>query len=216
MFHRLTILEYAGSTAKKHSLWLCRCICGRQTTVSGPQLKSGHTKSCGCLQRDSVRQRETTHGQAGRTTKTAEYRIWANMLSRCRNVNNVGFKLWYGSRGISVCERWLQFENFFADMGKRTSALHTLDRIDNDGNYCPENCRWALPEEQSNNRRNTLFVTYKDKTQCLAEWAKELNVRWSALYYRLYIAKWSVEAALTTPIKSQSLYRAIPLEGQLF
>ena len=132
------------------SYWLCRCDCGAEKLVGAPLLRSGASESCGCLRDDMARKANTTHGK----TRTPEYSSWRNMHNRCRNPSGPGYKN-YGGRGIRVCDRWLTFENFLADMGVRPSQQHSLDRIDNDGNYEPGNCRWALPRVQVQNRRKT-------------------------------------------------------------
>lgn len=148
-FGRLTVVAQEGKSKGRHLLWKCRCECGGVTHAPKYALVSGNTKSCGCLHIDKI----TTHGMSGSVTtkRSTEYAIWMNMLSRCRNPNCPDFKN-YGMRGISVCPRWLVFENFLEDMGRRPPKL-SLDRIDNDGNYCPENCRWADSRTQRLNSR---------------------------------------------------------------
>jgi hypothetical protein len=121
------------------------------------------------------------------------------MISRCKNKSQVGYKN-YGGRGISVCKRWLTFDNFFADIGKRPSSKHSLERINNDGNYEPINCRWATRKEQASNTRRNVFITFAGETLTIYQWAKKTGIAWTTLYNRLYRSKWPIEYALTKPI----------------
>lgn len=149
-YGRLTVIE-RGPNAGKETRWVCECECGTRTLVYGLSLKSGATRSCGCLVVESNRARSVTHGMFG----TPEWQTWSSMKARCQTPSNRSFKN-YGGRGITVCERWQEsFDNFIADMGCRPSPDHQLDRIDNDGPYSPDNCRWATAKINMRNRRNT-------------------------------------------------------------
>lgn len=155
------------------------------------------------------RQRLRAHGTTDRmqTPKgfakahPTEYRAYSNMKNRCYNPKNQAYKN-YGERGIKVCDRWLGpdgFVNFLNDMGKRPSKDLSLDRIDVNGDYCPENCRWATQGQQANNRRTNTVIAYRGETKTISEWAKELNIGTTTLHARLFKHKWPVERALTTP-----------------
>lgn len=151
-FTRLVVVEFSHRTKARKFYWKCRCDCGRTTIVRSEQLRSGHTRSCGCLGRDKVIERSTKHGHCVGQTKTPEYQAWSKAIDRCRNPRTTGFEN-YGGRGIAVCSRWLNsFEDFLADMGPRPRR-HSLDRINNDGDYEPANCRWATRKVQANNTR---------------------------------------------------------------
>jgi len=128
---------------------------------------------------------------------TSTYTVWDRMKSRCLREQDKDYKR-YGARGISVCDRWMLFDNFLADMGVRPDGLQ-LDRINNDGNYSPENCRWVTPRQNTNNRRSSRFLEFKGKRQTIVEWAREMGICSKALMHRLKVG-WSIEDALTKPV----------------
>jgi len=152
---RLTVVARAGSTAAGEATWTCRCACGATVTVPGYVLrrKTQPTRSCGCLAREGVAERSTTHGATRRHDLTPAYRSWAAMWARVRGGSHKEHQRLYVARGITACARWESFENFLADMGERPAG-RSLDRINNDGNYEPGNCRWATASQQNSNKRH--------------------------------------------------------------
>lgn len=190
-FGRLVVLRNDGRNKWGRSQWLCACDCGVVKTISGNQLQSGNSVSCGCYQRDTAGARWKTHGQSG----SRAYGIWTNMVKRCENVRCAAYRD-YGGRGIKVCERWRSFEYFLADMGHPPDGM-TLERMDRDGDYEPANCKWATRTEQTRNRKSTVTITYKGATKPIAQWAEELSLSYSRLRGRI-AAGWSPAAAIET------------------
>lgn len=178
-FGMLTALERAPDKIKAQTRWLCRCDCGNLSEVYATHLRSGNIKSCGCNRLAAQKLAVTTHGK----TKTPTHVTWQTMKQRCLNPRAKDFHK-YGGSGITVCDRWLSFDNFFADMGERPEGM-TLDRIDNSGSYSPDNCRWATPTEQQANRKRTKFLTYNGETLPMSEWARRVGMRNKNLYMRI-------------------------------
>lgn len=175
---------------------LTKCDCGSTRIVFRMNLNHGRTSSCGCF-RSEIR---TVHGQARDNYKSPEYKTWQSMIDRCSNKSNNGYYL-YGGRGITVCEKWLSFANFFADMGPRP-ADRSLDRIDNNKGYFPGNCRWATTKEQLENRRirkDALFMSYGGVVRRINEWSVITGINRKTLRTRLSRG-WTVEEAITTPL----------------
>ncbi len=192
-FERLTVVSLAEKRDGRPR-WACRCDCGTEVVVAGNHLKSGATRSCGCLQRELTAQRSTTHGKS----RTRTYRIWDLMHSRCSNPKNLRFKQ-YGGRGITVCERWSNFEGFLADMGECPDG-YSIDRIDPNGNYEPVNCRWATEATQQNNRTSNRMIEFGGKTQSLADWAREAGIKPGTLRFRIE-SGWPIKDALTKGLR---------------
>lgn len=198
IFFRLTVVRKIEGPLQLHDrLYLCKCVCGNESKVSGSHLKSGHSRSCGCLKLDTIR----THGcswRNGKSCPTGAYSSWMNMKHRCSNPETRMFK-YYGGRGIKVCERWKDFTNFLADMGEPPTRKHSIDRINNDGDYEPSNCRWATRKEQASNKRSNILMTLNGKTQTLTEWAIEIGVKPNTVICRLRRG-WTHEKSLLEPI----------------
>lgn len=184
----LVVTGYAGG-----AYWTCRCDCGRECRSWVSQLTSGKKKDCGCL----WAKRRVKHG----LSRTAEKNVHTMMLQRCYNPKHDSYKD-YGGRGIRVCGRWRGrngLVNFVADMGRRPSPKHKLDRKDNDGPYSPENCRWATEPQQQRNTSRNVNVTWDGRTMCLKDWAKEIGIGYQTLVYR--VRTWGLEKAMTTAVK---------------
>lgn len=193
VFGELTVTAFT-ETRNGQSYYLCACSCGKEKPVRGSHLTDGSTQSCGCRHFELIGAKKRTHGQS----RTNLHAIWRSARARCRNPKHPGYEH-YGGRGIEFCERWDSFENFATDMGERPSPTHSIERKNNDGNYCPENCVWATPVEQTNNRRLTVRVEYHGKIQALSPLCAELGLRYGTVYKRLGRG-WSLERALTTPM----------------
>lgn len=177
----------------------CQCSCGNLWTGYLQSIRNGDTISCGCY----AKTRYITHGFSKRSGITVEYTAWAAMKDRCYNRNNVKNYKDYGGRGIIVCDEWLHdFSKFLKDMGLKPTSKHSLDRKNVNGNYCKENCRWATQEEQANNTRTNKYITYKNKTQTLSQWCRELNLKYRTISRRL-TDRWTVERAFETTVRQQ-------------
>ena len=192
-FGKLIVIERA-SNGNSRPHWLCQCECGNNIIVKGDSLRSGNTKSCGCL---GLKTRfKIKHGFRYKS----EYKTWSSMLQRCNNSNHKYFYN-YGGRGITVCEEWKNsFEAFYKDMGDRPEGT-SLDRIDVNGNYELSNCRWATKKEQAINCRNTIKIMYLGETNTLEYFTNKYNIAYQNLYDRIKRFGWPIEKALTTPIR---------------
>lgn len=198
-FGRLTVLKHTHSNSDKKCCWDCVCECGNMTNVSGKSLRNGNTKSCGCLGREIRIKSNTTHGYCT-GGKTSEYQIWRSIKERCLNSKNKKYSD-YGGRGIIICDRWKDsFQNFIDDMGVRHNKNLSIDRINNNGNYDPTNCKWATWIEQQNNKNNNRILEFNGKSQTVAQWSRELGVPHQRINQRLF-RNWSIERTLTQNLK---------------
>lgn len=197
-FGKLNVLKYLGK-----SKWLCKCDCGEVTTVRGEGLKTGNTKSCGCIRKENSK----AIGENNRKYKKLQYNddfkklygVWIGLKRRCLNTSYEKYKN-YGARGITLCKQWLDFNNFYKwaiNNGYRRGL--SIDRINNSKGYKPSNCRWANNLIQQRNRRNSKMLTFENRTLCITEWAEIFNINISTLRGRLR-NNWTTEKALTTEV----------------
>lgn len=196
-FNRLTVIKRTSGTIKKHTYWECKCDCGNTTIVASQKLKNGSTKSCGCYGKEKV----TRHGM----WNTRVYKIWCNMKSRCNN-SKLDVYEYYGARGITVCEEWendfMSFYKWAMDNGYDEKL--TLDRIDVDKNYEPNNCRWVTMKTQANNTRRNHIIEYKGAKHTISEWADLVGINKKILAHRLERG-WEIERALTQKVINRNV-----------
>ena len=201
-FGKLKVLEFSGfhyfpGGGRKPKV-RCVCDCGNEVDVIGAHLENGNSSSCGCLHRELLTKRLTTHGHGGHGKQTPTYVSWYAMLSRCRNPNTISADR-YAKRGITVCSRWQEsFENFISDMGERPTGM-TLHRKNNDGQYSPENCVWATRRTQNRLKSTTRFVTLNRQVMTLADVAERSVVSYRTLHQRLDVLGWNLSDAMNTP-----------------
>jgi hypothetical protein len=199
-FNYLTVLKRVENTKKGQARWECKCKCGKTLIVRSTDLLSGHTRSCGCWRTEL----NTIHNSSNNRL----YHVYMGMKERCYNPKNPSYKN-YGERGIKVCNEWQKFKSFnewALGNGYDKNAQRgdcTIDRIDVNGDYCPENCRWINVEEQCKNKRNNRIYTYNNETLCLKDWADKLKINYPTLQGRLKKG-WSFEDAITIPIRKCS------------
>ena len=187
VYGKLTVIEFAGVRSDHRAFWRCRCECGKMAKVAGIDLRKKHIKSCGCL---GARQNGLSHSLA--------YDVWKAMKRRCCSINHKDYRH-YGGRGITICDRWREsFLAFLEDMGPRPFPGATVERVNNDGPYSPDNCQWATRLEQAQNTRKTRLITHNGTTKSLSGWAKQLGLAHKTIAYRLNHG-WSIKKALTTP-----------------
>jgi hypothetical protein len=181
------------------------CDCGNTCVTKRSYVTHGKTYSCGCelaKNRSAFVRNQTKHMETG---VTAEHKCWLDIKARCADYSNPT----YGGKGVSVCERWTGrdgYANFLSDLGRKPSAYHSIERIDSNGDYSPDNCRWATDTEQARNRSNNRLLTFNGKTQCIAAWSEETGIKASTINKRIYTRGWSVEDALTKPLIRSNQY----------
>ena len=200
-FGRLTVLRRVENKGA-YVMWECQCDCGNVIVARASNLKNGHTKSCGCYHKDAVSKANTTHG----LSDSRVYRIYQHMIGRCTNPKEAGYEF-YGGRGIKVCQGWLDSFEEFAEWAFKNGYADNLsiDRIDVNGNYCPENCRWATNKEQANNQRRNRILEYKGEELTMSEMADKYNVPYNLLDSRIFRG-WSVAEAIETPRKENYVH----------
>ena len=203
-FGRLTAIKFIEMRKNYHQYWLFKCDCGKEKVIKMDCVLCKHTKSCGCLNLELVSRRSFKHGMS----KNRFYKIWVGMKQRCSNKNSAYYKD-YGGRGIIVCKEWMIFKNFYNDMYKDYlkhikifgEKETSIDRKENNGNYCKKNCRWANPEIQSSNMRSNHLITYNKQTMTISQWSKKLNMNRGTLFSRILTLKWSIEKAFLTQVR---------------
>lgn len=198
---RLTVVR-KYDTNKRGAYWLCNCECGKQTVVAGRSLRTGHTKSCGCLHDDLSSERTIERNRTHEMSGTRLYHIWSDMKKRCQNQNHWAFDR-YGGRGISVCNEWesnfLAFHDWAVKNGYRENL--TIERKNNDGNYSSENCVWVTMVEQANNKSNSTKVVFHGGKYTIAQLSRLSGISYSTLYRRIHCSGWDVEKAALTPVR---------------
>lgn len=199
-YGRLTVMYQNGfrykPSGQRTVLWHCRCDCGVEKDIPASTLRNGHSMSCGCLNVELSSSRATVHGGCKQENLEDIYKIWRRMKNRCYQKSNNRYKD-YGGRGIKICAEWLEYPNFraWAIKSGYKEGL-SIDRADVNGDYCPENCRWATAVQQANNRRTSHYVKYNGETKTVSEWAREFGLNYSTLYERLKRNGWDIEKAV--------------------
>jgi hypothetical protein len=179
-YGRLKVLKLTHTDIKGNACYDCVCDCGNVVNKTGYKLRGG-TKSCGCLQKETLRNLVTTHGYTKNGATRCEYNTWCDMIRRCHNPKRGDYK-YYGGIGITVCDKWRNsFVSFLEDMGKKPTPKHSIDRINNSEGYYPENCRWATRKEQANNMSTNILLTHNGETMNIAQWSERLNISWSKI-----------------------------------
>lgn len=207
-FGRLIVVERAD-TLNGHVRWRCKCDCGKERIVYGSSLKSGNTTSCGCYKTENAKRLYS----GARQKDTRLYAVWNGIKQRCLNENNHAFHN-YGGRGIKICDEWASNYESFYNWAVRSGYQKGLqiDRIDNNGDYCEDNCRFVRADIQANNKRNVVLHTINGESKSLPQWCREYNQPYSLVRQRVYKLGWPLQAALTLP-KGRKYSKAYPEKG---
>lgn len=198
-FNKLVVLRRAENNKNGSARWICKCDCGNITTVSAGNLKGNSVKSCGCLRHEA----HNTH----HLSNTKICKIWYGMRKRCYSEKEPAYKD-YGGRGITICDEWLNdvvpFYKWAINNGYKDGLM--IERIDNDKGYSPDNCKWATPKDQANNRRSCVNFTYNGETKNLTQWCNYFGLPYKTIHARIYKRHWTFERAITEPIKAHNIY----------
>lgn len=202
-FGRLLVLSRAPNGISRGGrskvFWNCICACTKEAVVQSNNLTTGNSQSCGCWQSELTVARQSTHGHSVRGKMTRTYECWESMIQRCTNPRCKAFSN-YGGRGIKVCKRWRDsFEAFLADMGEKPTGLQ-IDRIENDGNYEPSNCKWATRKEEARNKRSNRHLTINGETRCLAEWSERSGIKSGTIRERIKAGR-DLKSAIFEPLR---------------
>ena len=198
-FGRLTPNKMIGLHKGRSCIWLCQCDCGNEKIVSSNSLVQGNVKSCGCLFKEGNNKK---HGHAIKNKESKIYASWKSMIQRCTNKNNKRYKD-YGGRGITICERWLKFNNFLEDMGEKPKGL-TLDRINNNRGYCKGNCKWSSYMSQMRNTRRNNLIIIDGQTMCVEDACKKYNIKSKTAHTRIKRG-WTTEEVFRTPARKRRI-----------
>ena len=193
-YGKLTVVSFSHKDQRNQHCWLCVCECGKTTAPCANSLRRGTTKSCGCG-RGSL-----AHGHSRRRQISPEFRSWLAMRGRCNKPKNNEYAR-YGGRGVTVCDRWQNsFESFIEDMGVKPTPKHSIERVDGNGNYDPENCRWVTPTAQARNRRSNVVVEWNGERKILIEWSEQVGIKYATLRRRIVELGWPINEAMTSPV----------------
>lgn len=198
-FGKLSVIRLISHDKQQNAVWECLCDCGTKKNIRGYNLRNGSIKSCGCLQREAVGNIKRTHGMYN----TKLYHVWQAMKSRCFNPKNKRFKD-YGFRGITVADTWMDFEKFY-EWAKQSGYKEglSIDRINNNGNYEPSNCRWATSGEQAINKRNNIKIKFRGTEKTLSEWCADFGLKYGTAKSRI-LRGWDIETAFLKPIQKRT------------